>query len=160
MRGGCVRVVTALGFRHLESELGPKAVQHVKDFGTLDKQSYTTVAVYLQMVTNWRARKVMAQLRTGSRWLAEETGRWIGQPHEQRRNSGAIDNAAQMVLHCAALTAERRRHPELCMTAATNLRTSLEQNPISIVAFVLDCFNACDTTLTSSRDCDFGQLPR
>ena len=149
-------IVSALECRHLESELGPKSLQYVANVGTLDRHCYTTPAVYLQMVTNWPARKRLAQLRTGSHWLAEETGRWAGQSREQRHcqrcNCGAIDDAAHMIFRCTALAAQRLRHPELFTTAGENLRTFLEQSPISVAAFVLDCFNACDITLTSSRD--------
>ena len=113
----------------------------------IDKQSYTTPPAYLQMVTKWSDRKRLAQLRTGSHCLAEETGRWLGQSREQRQcqrcNSGAIDDAQHMVFHCAAIAAQRTRHPELFLTDNSDLRTFLEQSPISVAAFVNDCYNAC-----------------
>ena len=70
-------VITALECRHLESTLGSKSQQYVANVRAIDKQSYTTPPAYLQMVTKWLDRKRLAQLRTGSHWLAEETGRWL-----------------------------------------------------------------------------------
>lgn len=143
-------VVDALERRHFEQDLGSKAQRYVESVGSTDRQGYTTPAVYLQMVTKWSDRKRLAQLRTGSHWLAEETGRWIGQSREQRQcqrcNCGDIDDAAHMVFRCAALAPQRLRHPELFMTAGGDLRTFLEQSPISVAAFVGDCFNACNST--------------
>jgi len=149
-------IIAALECRHLESELGPKAMQYVKDVGTLDRQCYTTVPVYLQMVTNWRDRKWLAQLRSGSHWLGEEMGRHIGQPREQRLcrrcKCGAIDDAAHMVFHCAALIAQRRRYPQLFMAAGGDLRAFYQQSPISVAAFVRECYNACNAIATASTD--------
>ena len=68
-------VIATLECRHLESTLGPKSQHYVDNVRAIDKQSYTTPAAYLQMVTKWSDRKRLAQLRTGSHWLAEETGR-------------------------------------------------------------------------------------
>ncbi len=39
--------VTALECHHLDSELKAKALQYVKDVGTLDRQCYITVPLYL-----------------------------------------------------------------------------------------------------------------
>ncbi len=116
---------------HSDTSAGDKTfsqptVWHILVYSTLDRQCYTTVPVYLQMVTDWRDRKWMAQLRSGSHWLGEETGRHIGQPREQRLcrrcKCGAIDDAAHMVFHCAALTAQRRRYPQLFLAAGGDLR--------------------------------------
>jgi hypothetical protein len=141
-------VIAALECRHLESTLGPKAQHYVEHVRAIDKQSYSTPAAYLQMVTRWPDRKWLAQLRTGSHWLAEETGRWLGQSREQRLcqrcNSGAIDDAHHMVFDCAALAAQRMRRPELFLDSHS-LRTFLEQSPVSVAAFVSDCFNACSS---------------
>ena len=136
-------VIAALECRHLESALGPKAQRYVDNVRATDKQSYTTPAAYLQMVTNWSDRKRLAQLRTGSHWLAEETGRWQGQSREQRVcqrcSCGAIDDAQHMVFDCAAVVAQRMRRPELFVTDNRDLRSFLEQSPISVAAFVNDC---------------------
>ena len=84
------------------------------------------------------------------------TGRWIGQSREervrQRCKSGAIDDAAHMVFHCAAFTAQRRRYPQLFIAAGGDLRAFNQQNPISVAAFVRECHDACDTTPSSRRD--------
>ena len=142
-------VIATLECRHLESTLGPKSQHYVDNARAIDKQSYTTPAAYLQMVTKWSDRKRLAQLRTGSHWLAEETGRWLGQIREQRQcqrcNSGAIDDAQHMVFNCAALAEQRMRRPELFSTNSNDLRAFLEQSPISVAAFVNECFNACNS---------------
>ena len=65
------------------------------------------------------------------------------QRHCQRCNSGAIDNAQQMVFLCAAIAAQRTRHLKLFLTEKSDLRTFLEQSPITVAAFVNDCYNAC-----------------
>ena len=48
-----------------------------------------------------------------------------------------------MMSQCAAIAAQRTRHPELFLTDNSDLRTFLEQSPISVAAFVNDCYNAC-----------------
>jgi hypothetical protein len=140
-------VIAALENHHLESTLGPKSQQYVAIVRAIDRQSYTTPPAYLQMVTKWPHRKRLAQLRTGSHWLAEETGRWLGQSREQRQcqrcNCSAVDDAQHMVFHCAAIATQRTRHPELFLTDSNDLRKFLEQSPISVAAFVNDCYNAC-----------------
>ena len=102
------------------------------------------------------AARGCAQLRTGSHWLPEETGRWFGQSREERVcqqcKCGAIDDAAHMVFHCAEFTAQRRRYPQLFMAARGDLRAFYQQSPISVAAFVRECHDACDTTLSSRRD--------
>ena len=39
---------------------------------------------YLDAVRRRQDREALAQLRTGSHWGAEETGRWTRRPREQR----------------------------------------------------------------------------
>ncbi|EFN51351.1 hypothetical protein CHLNCDRAFT_141074 [Chlorella variabilis] len=40
---------------------------------------------YLDAVRRRQDREALAQLRTGSHWGAEETGRWTRRPREQRK---------------------------------------------------------------------------
>jgi len=147
--------------RHLEAELGPKALQYVKDVGTLDRQCYTTVPVYLQMVTTWRDRKWLAQLRSGSHWLGEETGRHIGQPREQRLcrrcKCGAIDDADDMVStaphsqRSAGDTHSCSWQPEETYVLSTNKARSASQQ--SSASATTHAMQLQQHRLTSRKDC-------
>ena len=61
-------------------------------------------AKYLTQVRHSRARRCLAQLRFGSHWLREETGRWVGLPQEARRcarcEAAQIYDAFYMALRC------------------------------------------------------------
>lgn len=61
------------------------SIQYMLMRSEVDTQSYT-VAAYLQAVGGWRQRKQLAQLRTGSLWLALETRRFgptlVNRPNE------------------------------------------------------------------------------
>ena len=71
-------VVEKLQSSYLESVNacnGVKMQQYLHLRSEVDPASYTPAA-YLQAVVGWRQRKYLAQLRTGSHWLAVETGRY------------------------------------------------------------------------------------
>ena len=52
-----------------------KMQQYLSLRSNVDMASYSPAA-YLQAVAKWKQRKHLAQLRTGSHWLAVETGRF------------------------------------------------------------------------------------
>ena len=54
---------------------GVKMQQYLHLRSEVDSARYTPAA-YLQAVGGWRQRKHLAQLRTRSRWLAVEAGRY------------------------------------------------------------------------------------
>ena len=112
--------------------------------------SYTPAA-YLQAVGGWRQRQAVAQLRTGSSWLAVETARRHGDegvvPREarlcQRCSSAAIDDAEHMVFDCSALEDNRWNHPSLFLRDSRSLSEFMDQDPTEVAAFVYECKKAC-----------------
>lgn len=78
----------------------------------------------LQHRAKWRA---LAQLRTGSHWLAEETGRWQQQPRAERLCSCCaaageqhVDDVEHAVLVCPRAAHLRGRYPSLFTPAHTH----------------------------------------
>ena len=84
----------------------------------VDSASYTPAA-YLQAVGGWRQSKHLAQLRTGSHWLAVETGRYGNASVEraqrlcQRCDANSVDDVEHMIFDCVAMDAERQKHQSL-----------------------------------------------
>ena len=115
----------------------------------VDAKSYTP-ATYLQAVGGWRQRKRLAQLRTGSHWLAVESQRFgpttITRQLRicQRCGSNAVDDEEHMLFDCSALEQERLQHPSLFYRDGLSLADFMAQDPTEMAAFVYDCFNACD----------------
>ena len=97
----------------------------------------------------------MAQLRTGSSWLAVETARRQGDegvvPREerlcQRCSSAAIDDAEHMVFDCSALEDHRWNHPSLFLRDSRSLSDFMDQDPTEVAAFVYECKEGLQSTL-------------
>ena len=89
----------------------------------------------------------MAQLRTGSSWLAVETGRQEGSDRVdrvcQRCSSSAVDDVDHMVFDCAALEVQRWNHPSLFTQESRCLSDFMAQDPTEVAAFVYECKKAC-----------------
>ena len=107
------------------------------------------MAPYLRAVGGWRQRKRLAQLRTGSHWLAVESGRRVGSaevPRDQRVcqrcNSGEVDDEAHMVFRCAALSGLRREHASLFAPWPDSLRSFMGRDPKAVAAYVYACYKA------------------
>ena len=84
--------------------------------GTLDAATLGTRAAYLTAVRERSRRAALAQLRTGSHWGAEETGRWDKIPPEQRLCShcgGGIETVQHMIFDCPLYAALRTRFSDL-----------------------------------------------
>jgi hypothetical protein len=127
-----------------------KVQQYLQMRSVLETASYTPAA-YLQAVGGWRQRQAVAQLRTGSSWLAVETGRLqsdVEVPRAdrvcQRCSSAAIDDAVHMVFDCSALESLRWIHPSLFTTIGSrSLSDFMDQDPTEVAAFVSECKKSC-----------------
>lgn len=130
--------------------VGSKVQQYLQLRSGVETASYTPAA-YLQAVGGWRQRQAVAQLRTGSSWLAVETARRQGDegvvPREerlcQRCSSAAIDDAEHMVFDCSALEDHRWNHPSLFLRDSRSLSDFMDQDPTEVAAFVYECKKAC-----------------
>ena len=91
-------------------------------------------------------RTVIEQQRTGSHWLAVESGRRAGAavPRDQRVcqrcGSGEVDDEAHMVFRCAALSAVRREHANLFAPWPDSLRSLMGRDQKALAAFVYACY--------------------
>ena len=73
-------------------------------------------APYLDVVRERARREALAQLRTGSHWGAEETGRWERIPREQRICPHCVDgveDVAHMLFDCPLYAPLRAQYSEL-----------------------------------------------
>ena len=113
----------------------PKVQQYLQ----LMAASYTPAA-YLQAVGGWRQRQAVAQLCTGSSWLAVETGRHNDSERAervcQRCSSSALDDVEQMVFDCSALESHRWNHPILFTGEPRSFSDFFDQDPRELAAFV------------------------
>ena len=129
--------------------VGSKLQEYLQLTSGLDTASYTPAA-YLQAVGGWRQRQALAQLRTGSSWLAVETGRYQGSERVervdrvcQRCSSSAIDDVEHMVFDCSALETQRWNHPSLFISGSRSLSDFMDQDPTEVAAFVYECKKFC-----------------
>ena len=144
-------VVEQLQCSYLASVTGSqssKVQQYLRMRSAVDTASYTPAA-YLQAVGGWKQRQRMAQLRTGSHWLAVETERFgaSATQREQRTchrcSSNSVDDEEHMVFDCAALEGQRWNHPSLFSSGSRSLREFMAQDPTEVAAFVWECHKAC-----------------
>ena len=103
---------------------GVKMQQYLSLRSNVDTASYSPAA-YLQAVVRWKQRKHLAQLRTGSHWLAVETGRFgVARVERQLRlcqrcEGSSVDDVEHMIFDCCSLEAERQKHQSLFSSACT-----------------------------------------
>ena len=96
----------------------------------------------LRLRQRWEA---LAQLRTGSHWLAEETGRWLRppQPREARicpHCRQGVEDAAHMVYDCPLYAPQRQRWHSLFPADEPRLLTVfLAHDPYPLADFVAAC---------------------
>ena len=93
-------------YRHVASyaNASPKVARYVTEVlgGTIETATYVP-AEYLVQVPQRCRRQRLAQVRTGSHWLAEETGRWQRRARDQRpcpHCQGPLEDAGHMVFDC------------------------------------------------------------
>ena len=122
-----------------------KVQQYLRMRDGVVPESYC-MAPYLRAVGGWRQRRRLAQLRTGSHWLAVESGRHEGAARRrdqrvcQRCNSGEVDDEAHMVFRCAALSLQRRDHASLFSPWPASLRIFMGRDPKTLAAFAYACY--------------------
>ena len=100
-------------------------------------------ADYLAVVADRPRRLRMAQLRTGSHWLAVETGRWQRLDREQRVcphcDAAAIEDEAHMIFDCPLYAGLRLQYTALFSSGDRNLGSFLSQDSVQVAQFVHRC---------------------
>ena len=99
-------------------------------------------AAYLTGVRERRRREALAQWVTGSHWGAEETGRWVHLPREQRlcpHCGDGTETVAHMVFHCPLYAAVRTRFSTLFEPAHSTLHAFFQQSPPHLASFAAAC---------------------
>ncbi len=97
-------------------------------------------AAYLGAVRQRSRRVALAQLRTGSHWLAEETGRWERVPRAQRtcpHCQGGLEDVQHALFGCPLYSPARARFPDLVFEPSVH--AFLEHDPVLVAAFVAEC---------------------
>lgn len=124
---------------------GPAVQRYIRATGPMAIETYRP-AKYLTQVRHSRARRCLAQLRSGSHWLREETGRWVGLPRRERLcarcGAAEIDDAFHMALRCTALADIHMRHADL-LRGVQSLAELYQRPPARVAAFVLECRDRC-----------------
>jgi hypothetical protein len=93
----------------------------------------------------------LAQQRTGSHWLAEETGRWERVPRAQRTCppcQGGLEDVQHAMLVCPLYSPVRARFPDLVFEPTVH--AFLEQDPVLIAAFVAECQHTHTAAVTAA----------
>ena len=96
---------------------------------------------YLDAVRRRQDREALAQLRTGSHWGAEESGRWTRRPREQRvcpHCHDGIEDAPHMLLTRPLYAPLRLNFPDLFAEPHPPHRF-LRQKPCRLAAFAAAC---------------------
>ena len=124
-----------------------KVQQYLRMRDDVVPETYS-MATYLRAVGGWRQRKRLAQLRTGSHWLAVESGRSgpARVPRDQRNcqrcSSGEIVDEGHMIFRCSALSAQRQRHAQLFSPWPDSMRSFMGRDPTAVAAFAYECYKA------------------
>jgi hypothetical protein len=98
-------------------------------------------AQYVDEVRERRRREALAQLRTGSHWGAEETGRWTGVVREQRscpHCHGGVEDVAHMVFDCPLFAPLREQYYTLFAQEHT-LQSFFQQPAGPLAHFAAAC---------------------
>ena len=150
---GALHAARAAHFARLTQAPTPTVQRYLEAVGTPVMTAYKPAA-YLTAVTS-DGRKALAQLRTGSHWLRENTGRHtrpVTPRHERlcvRCGCGEVDDAGHMALRCAALADVRQSHAAV-LEGVADLRALYAQPPVALAAYVLDCKGKCSDLSTAA----------
>jgi hypothetical protein len=116
--------------------------------GSITVDQYRAPQYVQQLNGRFRATS-LAQLRTGSHWLAVETGRWVrgtdGQriPRQQRTcphcTGEEVEDEQHMIFACPHYSDLRAEHQDLFGAPGMDLKDFLEQDPGKVAAFVAAC---------------------
>lgn len=107
--------------------------------GTLDASTYGRAA-YVDAVRERARRQALAQLRTGSHWGAEETGRWERTAREQRicpHCRTGVEDVEHMLFVCPLYATVRARFPQL-FAEQHSLHSFFGQAPGAVAHFAAD----------------------
>ena len=145
-------IVRLLQSRYIDEVISSeksKGQQFLKIRPVVDFVSYAP-ATYLQAVGGWKQRQAVAQLRTGSSWLAVDVVYAqdnVVVPREERVcrrcNGNVVDDAHHMVFDCNSIDVIRWNHPSLFISRSQSLEVFMGQNPVEVAAFVYDCKKTC-----------------
>lgn len=126
--------------RQLTNAQGTRVRQYVTTVGTECEQ----LLDYLLMVPSRARRRALPQLRTGSHWLAEETGRWQRLarserlcPHCAATGTSHTQDAAHTIMLCPHTAPLRSLYPDLFVPEHTiSLHAFFTKNdPIQLASF-------------------------
>lgn len=105
--------------QQLETAQGTKT-RHYVDVVLGGVAAVSGPALYLDAVPQRRRRQALAQLRTGSHWLAEETGRWQRQQRQERvcqhcaqLGVEVVEDLSHAVFVCPLTAPLRQQYPQL-----------------------------------------------
>ena len=123
-------------FRHqLTAAQGTRVPQYVAAAGA----DCNSLPGYLLMVPQRARRHALAQLRTGSHWLAEETGRWQRLARERRlcphctaAGESHVEDATHAILHCPHSAPLRAQYPDIFVPAHTTSLHAFFRQPDAI----------------------------
>jgi hypothetical protein len=138
-------VVEAARARHLEqlaASSQPKVQRYVRAvLGGVSPATYMPAA-YVGAVADRPRRMRLAQLRTGSHWLAEETGRWQQQERAQRVcphcEGGLLEDAQHLIFYCSRYSVLRHQFDDL-FGVGRDIQAFLAQDPVRVAQFVHQC---------------------
>jgi len=118
-----VEAASASFRQQLSTAQGTRIRQYAAATGADRANGLPGYLLRLQHRGHWRA---LAQLRTGSHWLAEETGRWQRQQRAERlcvhcaaAGERHVEDVSHAVFHCPRASHLRAQYPDLFTPAHT-----------------------------------------
>lgn len=116
--------------------------------GSVDFCNYCASS-YLEKVRRWSLRRRLTQLRTGSHWLRELTGRWGQRERDVSeqcclfcRRSGleVAEDVKHMIFDCQAYSDIRAEFVALFHPDVVCVSSFLQQEPQTLACFALACY--------------------